>query len=75
MPITLSFDKLIECDTRETGITVPVKLSVGENEAFLGAKLDTGSTHCVFERKHGERLGLEIETGEPLYFGTATGKF
>lgn len=75
MPVNLSFDKLIEYDTREAGITVPVKLSAGQNEAVLGAKLDTGSTHCVFERKHGERLGLEIENGEPLYFSTATGRF
>lgn len=75
MPLNLSFDELIEYNTGETGITVPVKLVSGNDEVTLGAKLDTGSTNCVFERKHGERLGLKIEDGEPLYFGTATGRF
>ena len=56
MSLDLSFDELVEYDTRETGITVPVKLVSGNDEVILGAKPDTGSTNCVFERKHGERF-------------------
>ncbi len=39
------------------------------------AKLDTGSSHCVFARDYGESLGLEIEDGFPEIFGTAVGNF
>jgi hypothetical protein len=38
-------------------------------------KLDTGSDHCIFQRYHGERLGLVIEQGVPQRFRTATGSF
>lgn len=47
----------------------------GEEEIAFNAKIDTGSSHCIFQRKHGERLGLEIEKGELHEFGTAIGKF
>jgi hypothetical protein len=41
----------------------------------LSVKLDTGSDHCIFQRYHGERLGLVIEQGMPQRFRTATGSF
>jgi hypothetical protein len=31
--------------------------------------------HCIFERKFGEKIGLEIENGMRQNFGTATGTF
>jgi hypothetical protein len=62
-------------NTLETGIVVPAVLKFGEESSDVRAKLDTGSAFCVFERKHGERLGLEIESGMPLRMVTATGKF
>lgn len=31
--------------------------------------------NCIFERKHGERLGIEIETGREQVFSTAAGTF
>ncbi|MGI8670298.1 MAG: retropepsin-like aspartic protease, partial [Aridibacter sp.] len=57
------------------GITVPIKILSGEKEVVFDAKIDTGSSHCIFRRKHGERLGLKIESGEFHEFSTATGNF
>ena len=69
------FEIEYDYNTLETGILLPAKLKFGEETSDVRAKLDTGSAFCVFERKHGERLGLEIESGIPLRMITATGKF
>jgi hypothetical protein len=73
--MNLTFSELLEYDTLQTGITVPVKLNFGDGEITINTKLDTGSTHCIFERQHAERLGLDVESGTSFYFGTATGRF
>ncbi len=39
------------------------------------AKIDTGSTYCIFERHHGEGLDLDIEGGTLVDISTATGSF
>jgi hypothetical protein len=44
---------------------MPVVLRNGEEAIDLLAFVDTGASNCLFEREHGELLGLEIETGEP----------
>ena len=72
---TVSFDKVFEYNTLKTGITVLVVLQSGDNEVDFEAKVDTGATHCVFERKHAERLGIDVESGEPVHFITAAGDF
>ena len=69
------FDVLHEYNTLEVGIVVPTILKLGESSADLKAKVDTGAAFCIFERIHGLRLGLEIETGIPLRMMTATGQF
>jgi hypothetical protein len=71
----LGFDFLHEYDPAETGIGVPVVLSVRTAQAELRAKLDTGASCCVFEREIGEDLGLDIESGAPELIWTATGSF
>lgn len=71
----LFFDVIHKYNTLETGITVPAVLRFNEIVADDKAKIDTGSTFCVFERIHGENIGLEIETGIPLRMMTATGVF
>lgn len=71
----LSFDEIYLYDTRRTGITLPVLLISREAETTIEAKLDTGASHSIFARLHGENLGLEIESGEPLQIGTVTGSF
>jgi len=75
MPQEIVFDVLHEYDTLETGIVVPTILTFGGDSVDVKAKVDTGAAFCVFERVHGLRLGLEIETGMPLRMMTATGKF
>ncbi len=62
---TLTFEALHEYDAGDPGITVPVELSAGEESVKVTAKLDSGSTFCVFRRARGEALGFDIESGTP----------
>jgi len=75
MAETLTFAQLHRYDTRKQGIILPVSLSVGEKVADLHAKLDTGSSLCVFDRLYGEELGLDIESGKYQEIGSPTGDF
>jgi hypothetical protein len=43
-------------DTLKVGITVPVILSFFDKFTKIEAKVDTGSSFCVFERIHGENI-------------------
>lgn len=71
----IEFETIYDYDTLKSGITVLVKLHFGNEYRELNAKIDTGAENCIFERKHGERLGIEIETGEEQIFSTVTGNF
>jgi hypothetical protein len=71
----IEFSAIHEYDTLKTGITLPVLLRYNSRTVDFEAKLDTGSSHCVFARGYGENLGLEIEDGFPETFGTAAGNF
>ena len=71
----LSFEKLAEYDAGKLGITVEASLRLNQELVIFEAKIDTGSTNCIFERRVGEQLGLIIEEGLPKYIGTATGRF
>ena len=75
MSESLEFAKTYRYNTLKTGISLPVILQSGEETLEIHAKLDTGSSNCIFERKHGELLNLDIESGEPTIIGTATGSF
>jgi hypothetical protein len=59
----------------ESGITVKTVLTANSASVYFDAKIDTGSTYCIFERIYGEGLGLDIETGLPVEISTATGNF
>ena len=72
---TLTFDELYDYDTLKIGITLPVLLISGEFETTVDAKLDTGASHSIFARVHGENLGLDIENGEPLKVSTVKETF
>ncbi len=72
---TVSFDRIYHYNTLKTGITVSVAINVGNTIVDFQAKVDTGSSFCVFERTHAERLNLNIEDGEFLRISTATGTF
>lgn len=72
---TIEFSELYEYDTLEMGITLPVLLKNDLLEINFQAKLDTGSSHCIFERRFGEHIGIEIENGTLERFGTVTSGF
>ncbi len=71
----LEFETLYNYDTLKSGITVLVKMYFSDEYRQLNAKIDTGAENCIFERKHGERLGIEIESGEEQIFSTANSHF
>jgi predicted aspartyl protease len=75
MPERLEFALLHHYNMFVEGITVPIILKYGDLVTTFDAKVDTGSTYCVFERGNGEGLGIEIESGIPIQMGTATGDF
>jgi hypothetical protein len=72
---SLTFDELYNYDTLKTGITLPVLLVSGEFETRVDAKLDTGASHSIFSRVHGENLGFDIESGELLTVSTVRDSF
>lgn len=56
------------------GVTIWISLELGNAVVTTSAKLDTGCTACIFQRQIGERLGLNIESGEPQFFYSVHGK-
>jgi hypothetical protein len=75
MSHSLNFSLLCQYDLSKVGITVPVLISAGGPVVNVEAKLDTGAVFCVFERLHGEQLGLDVESGSRQVIGTVTGSF
>ena len=75
MDETLAFSKQYEYDTLKIGVTVPVVLSLNGDTVDFEGKVDTGAENCIFEKIHGERLGLIIESGREQKFSTPTGVF
>lgn len=71
----LDFEKLVFYDAGKKGISVNTKLKLSDKETSFQSKIDTGSSFCIFERRFGETLGLEIEEGLFQNIGTATGIF
>lgn len=71
----LSFPYLFEYDLTQAGISVPVKLKLIDASVDCEAKIDTGSTNCIFSRHLGEKLDLKIENGLPKRIRTAAGSF
>lgn len=75
MPHELSFDTEYTYPTEDIGILVPVRLSVGGDFIDFDARVDTGASFCIFNRGYGEALGIDVEAGQPVQVGTATGMF
>jgi len=71
----LEFEKLLTYDVGDPGITLQASLKLKEQTLDLKVKVDTGASCCLFERRVGEALGFDIETGMRQLFGTATGTF
>lgn len=68
MSETIDFDEVYYYNTLKSGITVTVKINFGDEHREVNAKIDTGAENCIFERKHGERLGIDIESGQEQIF-------
>ena len=71
----LEFEKLASYDAGKDGISIDVELRFKNESLILEAKVDTGATFCIFERRLGEKLGLDIESGAPRRVGTVVGSF
>jgi len=71
--LKLEFSHTYSYRAETEGISLPLVLRSGMRNAFLDAKIDSGASHCLFQRDHGEILGLDIEAGERKYFSTVTG--
>ena len=69
----LEFSRVHSYPSTLDGISVPVVLKCGDDAVHPLGYLDTGASHCLFERRHGELLGLDIESGDRTVFGMATG--
>lgn len=62
--------------SRFNDITLPIKLSSDKaNQILLRAKVDTGSTFCVFQHRYADLLKIDVETGTQRRIRTATGSF
>jgi hypothetical protein len=59
----------------EPGITLPVGLRNSAGSVDLIAKLDTGSSYCIFQRNYADSLGIDLETGAKEKIGTANSFF
>lgn len=71
----LIFAQLVNYDPGQPGITVDVALGLNGDQVSCEAKIDTGSTFCLFARKVGEDLGIDVESGVRRTVGTVTGNF
>ena len=71
----IDFAKSFSYDAGQNGINVPVEIKLSGRVAAFNAKIDTGSTNCIFERRFGEELGIEIESGLQQPIGTVRGSF
>jgi len=71
----LTFEESIKYSSHKQGIDLGIVLKNGDKRVSLEAKLDTGSTFCIFQRQFAELLGLEIEKSNVELIRTATGKF
>ncbi len=73
---SLTFNKHINYPHSESAIEIDVILSINKTD-FIGvnAKLDTGSTFCIFQRRFAEALKLKVEDGEKESIRTAKGSF
>lgn len=75
MSESITYDKTHYYNTLKPGISLTAILHHGQESVECEASLDTGSSHCIFKRAHGELLGLEIESTAAENIATVTGSF
>ena len=71
----LNFEHVYRYDMDRVGITVTVELRLLDLAVTFDAQVDTGASFCIFQRQYGEALGIDIERGDRVVVGTATGTF
>ena len=71
----LRFSTRHEYSSSAGGLTVPVVLESVGRKVGLTASIDTGASHCLFERAYAEALRIELERGDRLTFRTANSRF
>ncbi len=75
MAYQLDFEKLVSFDDTGDGIALEAEIRYSDVSVKIEARIDTGAAYSIFERRFGEQLGLDIESGMRQRFGTATGGF
>lgn len=64
------------CYDGDEGISLPITIHTDKDSKIdLPAKLDTGSTYCIFQPEYAELLNLDLKAGEEEPIGTFTGSF
>jgi hypothetical protein len=71
----LDFEQLLSYDPGRPGIIIDVTLQVNTGSVACQARVDTGSAFCIFSRKVGEDLGVDVEKGIRRTVATVTGTF
>jgi hypothetical protein len=56
MTYQLNFEKLLNYDAGDVGINLEMTLKLSERSVGLTAKVDTGASCCIFERRHEQTL-------------------
>ncbi|HZF38812.1 MAG TPA: hypothetical protein VE715_08310 [Blastocatellia bacterium] len=69
----LTFDEEHRYKDDEEGIPISVILTYGDKTVRTDAKVDPGSTVCLFSHEDGLDLGVPIEQGIPITLGGLTG--
>ncbi len=59
VPYQLNFSQFAEYDSGEPGVNVKASLKLDQEPINFSAKINTGSTNCIFMRELGEQLGLK----------------
>lgn len=72
---SIEFELTHEYSLSDVGIKVAIQFQNGDFVVNDLARVDTGSSYCIFQRFLGEGLDFEIETGILVMIGTATGSF
>lgn len=68
-----SFATRLHMTETSSGFYVPAMFSVADREVRVDGYFDVGAAYCVIPREAGEKLGLDIETGEASALRTGTG--
>lgn len=71
----LTFVRRYNYHSNQDGIFLDVAIRHGDAVSTFEAKVDTGASFCIFDRTHGEAVGLEIESGLRQEVGTVQGTF